>query len=349
LNADCNLGYGYGNPVISKLSDGTWVVFLSSGYNNVNGATGDGQGFLYVLNAMTGNIIKKIGTGTGDALTPSGLGKINNWVDDGLADNTTLRVYGVDLLGNLWRFDVNGAAASGSSAQLVTTFRDAALPAGQPQAITSKPELAKVGGKPFIYVATGRYLGTGDIGTTQRQTIYAIHDPLSSTTPSATVPLYVDARTSTPPSGLQSIAITNAVIDGAAARTAVCNSNCSATDGWFADLPDAGERVNVDMKLQLGTLVLLSNVPGNSACTIGGYSYINFFDYTSGLPISSTTGMVGLKLADSLAVGLNIVRLPSGKTVAIGTTSDSKQRTTDVPIASPGLLGRRVSWREIGE
>jgi type IV pilus assembly protein PilY1 len=148
---------------------------------------------------------------------------------------------------------------------------------------------------------------------------------------------------------LQKIVITNTVIGGAAARTAVCNSNCSALDGWFADLPDTGERVNVDMKLQLGTLVMLSNVPSNTACVIGGFSYINFFDYTSGLPISPTDGMVGLKLADSLAVGLNVLRLPSGKTVAIGTTSDSKQRTTDVPIASPGMLGRRVSWREIGE
>jgi type IV pilus assembly protein PilY1 len=255
-------------------------------------------------------------------------------------------VYGVDLLGNLWRFDVNGAAATGSVAQLLATVRDGPLPTGQPQPITSKPELATVGGKPFVYVATGRYLGTSDVSTTQLQTIYAIHDPMSSTIPSNTVPVYADLRTPVSPGGLRQITVTNTPIDGLAARTATCNTNCSGTDGWYADLPDSGERVNVDMKLQLGTLTILSNVPGGSACTIGGYSYINFFDYTNGMPIHT---MVGLKLADSLAVGLNVVRLPSGKTVAIGTTSDSKQRTTDVPISSPGMLGRRVSWREIGE
>ncbi len=343
---DCNLGYTFGNPVITKLADGTWVVMVTSGYNNDNGAPKDGEGFLYVLNALTGEIIKKMGTGTGDASTPSGLGKINNWVDDGLSDNTTQRVYGVDLLGNVWRFDVNAAAATGSLAQLLAIVKDGALPTGQAQPITSKPELAKVGGRPFVYVATGRYLGASDLSTTQKQTIYAIHDPLSSTIPSHTVPVYADLRTPVSPGGLTEIAVTNAVIDGLAARTAVCNSNCNGTDGWYADLPDTGERVNVDMKLQLGTLTVLSNVPGGSACTVGGYSYINFFDYTNGLPIHT---MVGLKLADSLAVGLNVVRLPSGKTVAIGTTSDSKQRTTDVPIASPGMLGRRVSWRELGE
>ena len=345
--ADCNLGFTYGNPLISKLKDGTWVVFVTSGYNNnKSSSTTEGQGFLYVLNAATGEIIKKIGTGVGDSLTPSGLGKINNWVDDGLSNNTADRVYGVDLLGNLWRFDVNGAAASGSLAQLVTTFRDAALPGGQPQSITTKPELAVIGGRPFVFVATGRYLGTGDIDNAQVQTLYALSDPLTTTTPSNTIPLYLDVRTG---GSLQQVAMSNTVIGGAAARTAACIANCGAADGWFVDFPEKGERVNVDMKLQLGTLTVLSNVPGNSACTTGGFSFINFFDYTSGLPVSTTTGMVSLKLADSLAVGLNIVRLPSGKTVAIGTTSDSKQRTTDVPISSPGLLGRRVSWRELME
>lgn len=346
-SADCNVGYSYGNPLISKLKDGTWVVFVSSGYNNNKGSsTTEGQGYLYVLNAATGQIIKKIGTGAGNSLAPSGLGKINNWVDDGLSNNTTERVYGVDLIGNLWRFDVNGAAASGSFAQLVTTFRAGALPGGQPQSITTKPELAVIGGRPFVYVATGRYLGTSDITDTQVQTLYALLDPLTTTTPSNTVPLYVDVRTG---ASLQQVAMTNAVINGQAARTATCVANCSATEGWFVDFPEKGERVNVDMKLQLGTLTVLSNVPGNSACTTGGISFINFFDYTSGLPVSSANGMVSLKLAESLAVGLNIVRLPNGKTVAIGTTSDSKQRTTDVPISSPGLLGRRVSWRELLE
>ena len=43
---DANLGYSFGNPVITKLKDGTWVVLLSSGYNNA-----DGLGRLYVVNA----------------------------------------------------------------------------------------------------------------------------------------------------------------------------------------------------------------------------------------------------------------------------------------------------------
>lgn len=334
--ADCNLGLTYGNPVVSKLSNGTWVVFVTSGYNNVSGDANDGQGYLYVLNANTGRILKKIGTGVGDSANPSGLGKINNWVNDGISNNTTERVYGTDLAGNLWRFDVNGAPASGGLATRVATLLDAG---GNPQSITSKPEMANVGAppRPLIYVASGRYLGASDITNTQVQTIYGIRDPLTATP-------YADLRTS-----LSQITVTNQTVSGVVQRTATCSANCASSDGWYVDLPDSGERVNVDMRLQLGTLTVLSNVPQNSACVIGGYSYINFFDYASGLPVSTSGGVVGLKLADSLAVGVNIVRLPDGKTVSITTTSDAQQRTVDVPIASPAITGRRVSWREIGE
>ncbi len=101
--ADCHIGYTFNNPIISKLRDGRWVVFVTSGYNNVNSpsVSGDGVGYLYVLEAMTGKILYKISTGAGDATTPSGLNHINAWADNSIRNNQTERVYGVDLLGNV--------------------------------------------------------------------------------------------------------------------------------------------------------------------------------------------------------------------------------------------------------
>ena len=149
------------------------VVFVTSGYNNVNtpAATGDGRGYLYVLDAITGVIIYKISTATGDATTPSGLGKINNFVLDTAINNTTDRVYGADLLGNVWRFEVNAA----QTATRVVTLVD---PSGVGQPITTKPELAEFGSPPVshILVATGKYIGASDISSTQRQTVWAIKD-----------------------------------------------------------------------------------------------------------------------------------------------------------------------------
>ena len=336
--ADCHLGYTFGNPVISKLADGTWVVFVTSGYNNVNSpaATGDGLGYLYVLNAATGKIIYKLSTGTGSAATPSGLNHITNWVDDTTVDNTTLRVYGVDLLGNIWRFDVNDTIAPGG--REATRLATAKSPDGTGQPITTRPELAEVGTDPFVYVATGRLVGASDLPNVQVQSIYGIKDPLTATA-------YTDLRTS-----LKEMTMTVVGSGANATRTIDCNAQCTSTDGWYVDLPDSGERVNVDMRLQLGTLVVASNVPQTTACTIGGYSWLNYLNFATGAAVASSPGLVvSQKLSSSLAVGLNIVRLPSGKTVVISTTSDAKQTTVAVPFDTPAPTGKRVSWREIAQ
>ena len=343
VSADCDLGFSYGNPLIAKLKlpDGRWAVFFTTGYNNASGG-----GALYVVEAMTGNIIYKISTGAGNAATPSGLTKIAGWANDPLIDNTAERVYGVDVLGNVWRFDVNDVISpAGRDAHLLATARDAS---GNPQPITTKPELGLAGSppSPFIYAATGRYLGVTDLpappAVPQTQSVYAIQDTLSSTT----IP---DLRTALRKNTITlGTSIDPVTLASKTIRQTSCTNNCTSAAGWFVDLPESGERVNVDVKLQLGTLVVPTNVPEANSCNIGGHSWINFFDYANGLAVTtSQDGSVGEKLSDSLAVGINVVRLPGGKTVVIATTSDAKQTTVNAPFAAAGLSGKRVSWREL--
>jgi len=325
-SSDCHLGYTYGNPTISKLADGRWVVFVTSGYNNVNSpaVAGDGIGYLYVLNALTGQIIYKISTGTGDATTPSGLGKIANFVLDTAVNNTTQHLYGADLLGNVWRFEVNASQA----AIRMATVTDAS---NNPQAITTKPEIADFGSPPVthVFVAAGKYIGASDLASTQVQSVWGIKD-------TGSYPI------AAPRSALSQLTITNS----GNTRGIACTTNCTTNGGWFVDLPDTGERVNIDMKLQLGTLVVASNVPQNNACNIGGYSWLNFFDARNGLQVAGSANF-GTRLSDSLAVGINVVRLPDGRTVVIATTSDASQQTAEAPIPAGDPQGRRTSWREL--
>ncbi len=339
--ADCHIGYTFSNPIISKLRDGRWVVFVTSGYNNVNApsVSGDGVGYLYVLEAMTGRILYKISTGAGSAATPSGLNHINAWTENSLRNNQTERVYGVDVQGNIWRFDVNDVLApAGIEAIRVATVVDGS---GTVQPITTRPELAEVGGQPFVYVGTGRYLGTTDNSDTQTQSVWALRDPLTTTSLSS-------LRTT-----LKQMTITNQGSGTTAFRTIGCTAQCGSTDGWFADLPDSGERVNVDIKLQLGTLVVASNVPLSNACNIGGYSWLNYFNSATGGAVANSANqavgrrLVGADGTESLAVGINIVRLPGGKTVVIATTSAAQQVTVEAPFDIPPPTGKRISWREI--
>jgi type IV pilus assembly protein PilY1 len=185
LGGNTNLGLTFGNPVITKRADGTWVVVFSSGYNNNTGG-GDGNGHLFVVNANTGARVLDIPTYTsgttpaGTVATPSGLNKINAWVDSDI-DNSAKRFYGGDLLGNVWRFDIDNLVAPHQAALRLATLSAG----GVAQPVTTEPTLAQVsyagGNYPVVYVSTGKYLGTTDLGTTATQSIYAIKDPLTNT------------------------------------------------------------------------------------------------------------------------------------------------------------------------
>jgi len=135
----------------------------------------------------------------------------------------------------------------------------------------------------------------------------------------------------------------------AATRTSTGNSvDFTTKTGWFIDLPDTGERVNVDPVLQLGTLVVPSNVPSNDSCVAGGYGWINFLDYKTGSFVTgASANMASTKIAASLVVGINVVQLPGGKVVTIVTTADNQQLTQQTPVSPPTVAGRRVTWREL--
>ena len=333
---DCNLGLTFGRPVISKLANGTWVVFVTSGYNNVGSSTGsgDGVGYLYVLNAVTGSVISKISTGVGTSTNPSGLREVNNYVANGAVDNKTLRVYGGDLLGNVWRFDVNGTIApTGTEATLVGITKDSS---GTTQPITTRMQLAEVDGKTMILVGTGKFLGSSDTATTQTQSIYGFKD-----TPGAVV-VYSNLRGSLKPLTLT---------QSGTIRTSSCTGStatCALSAGWVIDLPESKERVNVDPFVVSGTVVFSSNVPSNSACQAGGHSWLNYVSLTSGGVVSTSVNQeASSQLNDSLSVGLSYVILPDGRVVATSVGSDSSTSIREIPIAPPDPLGRRVSWREI--
>ena len=210
------------------------------------------------------------------------------------------------------------------------------------QPVTTKPELGEVSGVPFIYVGTGRYLGVSDLPSVQVQTIYGIKDATGGVAPGAPIV----ARGAT----VVAQTLTNSTTGtGAGIRTATSNAVDVATkNGWRTDLPNSRERVNVDPKLQLGTLIIGSNIPSTSACTSGGTSYLNFLDYkTGGYIQSSGNTLAGVLVGNSLVVGISVVRLPNNKTVAIVTTSDNKYPNLAPPFSSPSPTGRRSSFREL--
>lgn len=339
-----DLGLSFGRPEIARLRDGTWVVLLPSGHNNV--APGDGRGRLFVLDAATGALIRSIDTGAGSATNPAGLAHIRAWVDNTEVDNSVRRVYGGDLLGNVWRFDVNGdVGAPGFEAQRLATLRGPEV-GSPPQPITTRPELGLVAGRAMVYVGTGRYLGVSDLVASRVQSIYAIQDPLDSTdhgNPRSSgrfVQQTLSAGACPPGSSICDVADRVRTGSGRAV-------NLASDAGWFVDLPQTSERIITDPQLALGTLVVTSNIIEADACLAGGSSFINFLDFRTGLPVATADGVASVFLGNAVATRPAVIRLPGGKIASLTRMSNDSTVVRNVPVAQPTQGTRRLSWREL--
>lgn len=350
--SDDDLGYSFGNPVITKLKDGTWAVAFSSGYNNVN--PGNGNGYLYVVNAITGAQISKIPTQTtgniaaGSTETPSNLGRINAWVESEF-DNTALRMYGGDMLGNIWRFDHDdNLSPSGREGMLLA---QALADGGVPQPITTRPEIGEIRDNGIRYalvaVGTGRYLGLSDVGSTGTQSVYVFKDTLGTT----------GLGSLRDNAGMIEQTLANATVNSVAGIVVSNHTDVdwSTATGWYVDLQlNAGERVNVDMQLQLDALTVATNDPGNSACVAGGTSYLYTFDFKSGNSVEGDGMLVGTAMGNTLIVGQTVVGLGAGSsgsgvtsTCVLVVNSDGTVSCVPRQQASGALNLRRSSWREL--
>lgn len=348
---DSSLGYTFGEPVVTKLGSGSnagkWVVLLTSGYNNgtldndgvtSNAPVGNGQGYLYVLDAYTGAQIRKIGTGAGSPAAPSGLGKVAAFSNDAFRNNFATYAYAGDLDGNLWRFDINGNAVK------VFTLRD---PSGIPQPITTAPQLGLINKKRVIFVGTGKYLEQEDLISTQIQSVYAIKDD--------------DVGSEI--TGLRGggLVMQTLTVNGDFRSSSSETVDFGTGFGWMVDFP-AGERVNVDPLLLNGVLLMPTTVPNSTSCLGGGFGWFNYFNYrTGGSPIIAG-GVVSEKLKTP-AVGFNIVydqdRKPIVSVVESNDPTPQHLKNKDVAANSDatrntvyekyddGTYGRRSIWREL--
>ncbi len=339
VDKESQLGYALGKPVITKRRDGTWVVVIASGYNNVS--PGDGRGVLFVLNASTGEVLKRIDTGAGSASNPAGLAQLNAWVDN-LLDNTAERLYGGDLLGNLWRFDISDPLpdASVAAMQLARFVRD-----GVAQAVTTRPELSlvRVGTQliPLVSVGTGRYLGITDVQDKAVQSVYTIRDSLTTTGLGDVRSLSSMVRKRlTAGAGAEERSISKEAVDWL------------ANDGWYVDLDavsNSGERVTLEPEQQLGLLSVVANVPDNNACRPNAQSWAYAFNYLNGnyIPIQGSTRVGSKVSSSSLIAGARLMRV--GDRIVSVLTDDSGQVSTVSQPADTGTAPavRRVAWREL--
>ncbi|PHV06244.1 hypothetical protein CSQ96_15435 [Janthinobacterium sp. BJB412] len=345
---DADLGLSFGNPQFG-MWQGKWVVFVTSGYNNVPGvdgvAGGSGQGILFIVDVATGAVLKKVSTLAGDTATPSGLAKITSISLDPSTDPATTYVYGGDNQGQMWRFDMSDPNSSAvavlkmgdvGALQPITTRPDVTLCAVSTSSTVAGVTTVTETAQRVVLFGTGRLLDVPDTSNTDVQSLYLLKDSGSAVANlrgSSMVEQTLSLAGAS--SNVNTYAITSNQVD------------LGQKSGWFFDWKlNAGERMNLDPQIVSGVANVVTNMPtSSSACSVGGSSNSYQVDVCDGSAVAGQPA--GSTLSNtSAAVGFIIIRLPKGELKMISTMATGETRTKSLAEQN-SAAAHRVGWRRV--
>ncbi|WP_024869837.1 pilus assembly protein [Pseudoxanthomonas suwonensis] len=332
------LGNALGRPIIAKVADGDWRVFLGNGPNSTSG-----QSALIMLDVMSGENANTKSTGSGG---DNGLSAVNVWDDHGTLipskpDGNFDTVYAGDMNGNLWKFNLDDNTVT----KLFTTQT------GQP--ITAAPLVARNPYNPpetWVFFGTGRYLSMADTSAAANaitQSWYGIIDR------DATVTLNTLNRSS----------ITHQDNIG----RVIEKVGAPGTNGWYIDLEypagtPNGERMVLPNFFQGMALIGTTRYPDSTdPCAPSGRGYTMAIDPFTGGRLGSaffdmngngTVGDSGDYYGGNTSTPYSGVGYDSGPNnpIFLGpymyTSLDSGSYSKIMTSGAQALV-RRVSWREL--
>ena len=199
-------------------------------------------------------------------------------------------------------------------------------------------------GDRMILFGTGKFLEDADKTSTSDQTIYALKDvptvttgPVIANVRSAAVKVRTLAAGSDPD---------DCPADSCRTVTTGAAPSWATESGWLIDLPDDGERVNVDPQLQSARW---SSPPTYRGRHLHGGRLLvaqlprlrHGFDPRR----ERRPGEHQVRQLDHR--GRQRDHAAGGKVVTIVTTADNQQLTKNTPVPTTSFAGRRVSWREL--
>jgi type IV pilus assembly protein PilY1 len=337
-SGDPDLGYPIGKPVIARLNNGDWAAVFGNGYLSARGCA-----VLFIVRLSDGLVTKidTSGISSASTCTATNINNSNGLGPVALADVdgnlTTDYVYAGDLQGNLWKFNLLTSVPSGtvSGGQLLFAASPGCAPAALNtcQPITSAPALGSalpgMTGT-MVYFGTGRLFATGDLGTTSTQSFYAILDQGGTTTVS------------------KSALVQQTIVDSGNTRT--ISGNAVVAPGWFANLPDSGERVTFSPLLLDGFVVFATEVPSSTSCTASGTGWIMAIPTTTtslGMNNNfflSNPGIAGLQATNGMPEGMSVVYDPTTKMdqLIVGETGGPQ-----IALTKSIHVTGRISWHEL--
>ena len=290
---DKDMGYAMGMPIVSNVrtSASTTVpaVIFTNGYESsyddtVTGGRNSGTNnvsALYIVNADTGVLIKKITLPTVGTYVSEGLSA--PWGVDIGQDGVLDYVYAGDVNGNMWRFDltddlaVNFKVSTDAGGNPAPLFK---APAGQP--ITMRPATLGVASNNgtgignMVLFGTGQLLTSADRSTTTTQALYGVLDKMAS--PITTLTIASDFQQQT--INTDEYTVTSAPNLLGTYRK-VSTNDIDVTDpantkvGWYMNLPTSSERLVTTPRVYINRVLFGTGIPiATEKCTPGGVGWI---------------------------------------------------------------------------
>ncbi|MGY8904997.1 MAG: pilus assembly protein [Burkholderiales bacterium] len=339
------LGHVLQTPEAGLMRDGTWVVITGNGYESTSR-----RAQLFIINALTGALIRRIDTGVGStaAGNQNGLGGVRVVRD---FQQRIVSAYGGDLLGNVWKFDLSGNTAAswdvafGSTAATPRPLYRALNRQGQPEPITSAPTyvLHPLGGV-MVLTGSGKLFEESDPGTVGERTLYGLWDRVAVGANSSSSSTTTGPISGTASLVLQSITNTITVVLGSETQSYFSISanrvNYATARGWRLPLTiQAGQRLTYDPQVADGRVFYETLVPASAAaatCQVSntgiGYNFV----------IDPLTGAAGLEGAtfdtnnDGLIDGTDNANAAGYKTTADGSGAILKKgKNLTTPPSGP--------------
>jgi type IV pilus assembly protein PilY1 len=277
------LGYTFGTPQIRRFHNGQWGFVLGNGFNSSKGTAGI---FVVLVDPSDGSTtVYYLDTGSGSASAKNGIAYVTPADLDG--DHITDYVYGSDINGNVWRFDLTNATATNWS---VSKFgRSVATPlfsTPNSQPITTKPVVAIVpakSGNPRVIVSFGtgnkipQTTSSAALYAGGTQSLYGVWDwDMTDWNAKAGASAQMNALAgpvtlSTSNLQVQTVSVISAATSlRTVSSTAICwqgSSDCGSNNsryGWYLNLPTSSEQVIYSPVLYQGALIVNTTIPANN-------------------------------------------------------------------------------------
>jgi len=318
-----DLGYVFGRPAIVPIAGASaggeprWVALFGNGVNSAGGAPA-----LFVVDVGSGEVLARLKPTDAAYATHNGLfhiAPVALYNGDGIVDT----VYGGDLQGNVWKFDLSGASASSwkvaFSGKPLFSAKDAA---GAAQPITGGLEVARgPGNGAVVLFGTGRYFTNTDNvvpSDPQVQSFYGVFDRCDGPDCSANI---ADGR-----AGLMGQTISEGTASGEGYRVRDISRNGSGRNGWYVDLrvtgkSATGERFIGTPRLQNGIVFFTAFEPVGGDCRAGGRNWLYGLDLMSGAGAMS-----------------GVSATPGGASVCSGNCAGITSEATGAPVKDTDVL-----------